>query len=343
MATPTSADINACMQYKSYLSLENGADTRFEPVSPYPSYTKPQLDMRRKWEVLQHKQNAAPMTRSKRWSTLVQNTGLYNCPENVFAKTNSTGCDVPGPVTQFSYDPNVPLYMYLPNIGYLTLQEGEVNQPSTNVWDIFPVYDVAIPNDGTYATIANQVILKPQHYNYYMYLSVPISLSLSAVINNNLYSTPVSRIDTYVTSANVEVYYSTTLVTTVALSTIELYTMSTYPGQSLGTMQATHYVGNLKTDAMQPMYISALPQYIYTYNLQVNLQTVLYDENNTVIDMITSSNVSGVQASTIANIADIGDPNYASTVNCHIQLQDYMLNFREFSMYGTGTGNPSLC
>jgi hypothetical protein len=153
--------------------------------------------------------------------------------------------------------------------------------------------------------------------------------------------TNASRIDTYVTSANLQVYYSNILVSTVSLSSANLYTMSVNVGQSIGSVQATTYVGNLTVDSMQPVYVATLPQYVYTYKLQVSVQTIVYDANNAAID-IGTSNVSGLQSSSIANITGIDDPYYNNAVNCSIYTSRSVA-FQPFSIVGTGVGPNSSC
>ena len=338
---PTPATLtNACLQRSLFLSLENGADTRFEPVSPYPTFTKQQLDMRRKWEVLQHKQNRSMTTKSSKWSYLVKGKNTHVCPNNTAVKSLNTACDVPGALTEFSYDPGVPLYMFAPQINYTPLQETPFFN-STDLWNTFPINDTVIPVNGRYVTVANQIILNPLYTYYYMYLSIPISLSLSAYIDAFTSGTNASRIDTYVTSANLQVYYSNILVSTVSLSSANLYTMSVNVGQNLGSIQASTYVGNLTVDSTQPVYVATLPQYVYTYKLQVNLQTVVYDVNNTTIS-VGASNVSGLQSSSIANITGIDDLYYNNAVNCSI-YSSRSVAFQPFSIVGTGVGPNSLC
>jgi hypothetical protein len=113
---------------------------RIVPISPYPTYTRFQLDMRRKVEILKHENNATNtktnnLTKKQQWSMLVNgntkngsqasiierelliknNKNPIPCPQDEFLPTLSSASDVPGKVIVLQYDPTVPLYNYVSN------------------------------------------------------------------------------------------------------------------------------------------------------------------------------------------------------------------------------------
>jgi hypothetical protein len=113
---------------------------RITPVSPYPTYTRFQLDMRRKVEILKYENNATNtktnnFTKKQQWSMLVNgntkngsqasiikrelsmknNENPNPCPQDEFLPTLSSASDVPGKVIVLQYVPNVPLYNYVSN------------------------------------------------------------------------------------------------------------------------------------------------------------------------------------------------------------------------------------
>jgi len=107
---------NLITQRNRFLSLLT-PPARYTPVSPYPTYTKTQLDMRRKVEILQYKKNTTQLyqtTKSQKWSQLANaNSNRYTiCSKNPYVASPSSACDVPGPLVYLSYDPTVPLYNY---------------------------------------------------------------------------------------------------------------------------------------------------------------------------------------------------------------------------------------
>ena len=90
---------------------------RYTPQSFYPQFTKPQLDMRRKAEILQYTKNstqASKLTKSQRFSQLVNATNKSSviCQKNINVLTPSSSCDVPGHPVYLQYDPAIPLYNY---------------------------------------------------------------------------------------------------------------------------------------------------------------------------------------------------------------------------------------
>jgi hypothetical protein len=125
------------MKEKRAQALLNIPSDRITPISPYPTYTRFQLDMRRKVEILKYENNATNtktnnFTKKQQWSMLVNgytkngsqasierelsNNGNPNpCPQDEFLPTLSSASDVPGKVIVLQYVPNVPLYNYVSN------------------------------------------------------------------------------------------------------------------------------------------------------------------------------------------------------------------------------------
>lgn len=109
--------------------LFNIPQPRLTPVSPYDSYTKAQIDMRRKIEILKYKTNPglsklSGQTSSQRWSSLSNiiapsrlsqlaisssiNSGTTYSPDDIIPKLTSAS-NVPGPLSVLQYDPLIPL------------------------------------------------------------------------------------------------------------------------------------------------------------------------------------------------------------------------------------------
>jgi hypothetical protein len=107
--------------------------------SPYSNFSKQQLDMRRKAEILQYKNNSSNLSKKMKWSQLSRGVNSYNkktwatqsdtftnpnvrklprvndtlvCPQNPVICSQSTYSDVPGNTT-LCYDKNVPLVNYI--------------------------------------------------------------------------------------------------------------------------------------------------------------------------------------------------------------------------------------
>jgi len=116
---------------------------RFNLYNPYigSNYTKYDLDMRRKSEILKYKSNASNsqtnnLTKKQLWALIAK--GSYNqlsqeqlnramiinnkvgvlkdCSLNYIIHTPTSFCDVPGPIISLYNDDSIPLYNYNENI-----------------------------------------------------------------------------------------------------------------------------------------------------------------------------------------------------------------------------------
>ena len=130
-------------QYKQrqLLALWTIPPPRLNLVSPYINtydefgnatltYTRAQLDMRRKVEILKHADHdshANGTTSKQKWSHLNQNfnrrASQYAIATNTVPTcnvstipTSTTACDVPGPPMMLQYDPAIPLYNFATNV-----------------------------------------------------------------------------------------------------------------------------------------------------------------------------------------------------------------------------------
>jgi hypothetical protein len=125
--------VRSVLAQRRQLALYNVPLPRLTLTSPYPQFTKMQLDMRRKIEILKHSNNASNtktnnLTKKQNWSLLVQGkTQNYSqnavnasptvttCPLDALIPTLTSSSDVPGPIMVLQYDPSVPLYNYITN------------------------------------------------------------------------------------------------------------------------------------------------------------------------------------------------------------------------------------
>ena len=124
--------INSVLDQKRERALYNVPLLRLTPVSPYPTYTQIQLNMRRKIEILKYTSNNQNskqnnLTKAQLWTLLVngstQNMSQAQisnhdptttpCPNDDTIPTLTTASDVPGPPIILQFDPTVPLYKYL--------------------------------------------------------------------------------------------------------------------------------------------------------------------------------------------------------------------------------------
>ena len=125
--------INILLDQRRKLKFFNVPPPRFTPISPYPKFTRQQLDMRRKVEILKYnniQQNSKTnnLTKKETYALLargnsnqlsqftvlsLQNQDLSGCQVDKTKPTWTTACGVPGKPMLLEYDPNVPLYNYV--------------------------------------------------------------------------------------------------------------------------------------------------------------------------------------------------------------------------------------
>lgn len=124
-------------QQQKQRALYNIPPFRFNLTTPYvyltdatnPLFSKQQLDMRRKVEILKHTKNNSKQnqfTQKSKYSLMSKSsssqmsqyainafdTNPTGCPTNVYKATPNSACDVPGPLLFLQNDPTVPLYNY---------------------------------------------------------------------------------------------------------------------------------------------------------------------------------------------------------------------------------------
>ena len=118
------AFFNYCLQRQYRQEQPAPIRTELQP-SPYPAFTEYQLNMRRKFEILKYSPTTMSTqtnsdTKSQKWSKLVQTTSnkkTCTINDNIFVPTSSS--DVPGPIINLYYEPNVPLYNYAVKVNAL--------------------------------------------------------------------------------------------------------------------------------------------------------------------------------------------------------------------------------
>jgi hypothetical protein len=181
-----------CIQ-RARRALYNQPPPRLElEPSPYPQFTRRQLDMRRKCEILQYKANASNtktnnLTKAQRYSQLVANGSLMvrKCTADLYKPTPTSSSDIPGPVINLQLNPNVPLYNYVVDRDAF----GLINSVAPDLW--FTTTDNNIENDSRVVTELFALFLNPTiSQNYYTYqFQTPVSLQISGG-TNSIYQQP---------------------------------------------------------------------------------------------------------------------------------------------------------
>jgi hypothetical protein len=255
---PTNASIYTILQQRRQRALYYVPPMRLNLNSPYPTFTKMQIDMRRKVEVLKYKnQNSQTnnLTNAQKWSQLVsgnspysisQNTALtlsqtddLTCASDSLIPTLTTACDVPGPPMYLTYDPNVPLYNYSVN----NLVSAISSIPDNSLWKIYTrneitflqqkeltFYPVVYPipmieMELGVIIITNNISSPTTAYT----INTPIAIWISGIFldsgvfddNTKTYSVPrprVSQIKVSISEILLNIYYSGKKINTYPIS-----------------------------------------------------------------------------------------------------------------------------
>lgn len=306
LCTGTNASIYTILQQRRQNALYYVPPMRLNMVSPYPTFTKMQIDMRRKVEILKYKNQSSQtnnQTNAQKWSQLVSGNSPYSisqnaaltvsqtadltCASDLLIPTLTTACDVPGPPMYLTYDPNVPLYNYSIN----NLVSAISSVPDNSLWKIYTrneitflqqtklsftpvVYPIpAIEMELGVIIITKNISSPTTSYT----INTPIAIWISGIFidsgvfddNTKTYSIPrphVSRINVSIASISLNIYYSGRLINTYPIS-------NTYNGiNSSFNLTSVSFDPNLTNKqtfyAIQYVGMLAIPSFIL--NTQAN-------------------------------------------------------------------------
>jgi hypothetical protein len=319
-------DVSFCQQRK-LAQLYNIPLARYTPSNPYSSekYTKAQLDMRRKAEILKYSANKSStqtnkLTKKQIFSLLVRG-GIKalsqeiikstkpppNCSADEMMPTPTSSCDVPGPVTFLYNDESVPLYNYS---DFNTRTYPDFVPTKSDPWQFVVTPNVVVYNSNygnAYYLIINNHINQPR-YTYS--ITTPIGIAIEGIIPVS-YIPPLDfsgNVKITITSISLGIYYSDNLVKNVSPSNLtQDYTMSVHipiPTPIVGrSFSAIRYIGNLQFNKIQ---LYTAPTYVYKFTVTANINET--PNNSGLIRSIAvianmSSSVSNSIGCTISNAA----------------------------------------
>ena len=196
-------DASFCQQ-RTLRQMYNVPLARFTPTNPYASgqFTKMQLDMRRKAEILKYSANKSStqtnsLTKKQQFALLIKGgiaspsqavmkSDSVTCAADELILTPTSACDVPGPVMYLYNDETVPLYNYSE---FNTRTYAEFVPTNQGNWQFIVQSDVLLNNNGTsniYYLIINNKINQPLYtYN----IVTPVAITIAGSIPRD-YSHP---------------------------------------------------------------------------------------------------------------------------------------------------------
>ena len=306
----TYTDISGVCRQRSRRQLFLTPPPRLElKMDVYEKYaTQPwRLDMRRKVEILKYSANSSnsktnEYTRAERWAQLVngklQSRNYskqvlqdvlfkkdYSCLEDNTKPTPTSACDVPGPIVNLYYEPDVPLYNYLVNSeskafsNPFIVQAPWVTYVQTDVSNVSTA--LTSPNITT-LYITNNISKNITSFS----LKTPIHLSVKGMLvvaTENLLKK--HNVSITVNPIYVYVYYNDSLVSTNDLNYFEPTILSRptvlYSGLTIPTFQPTDlttdfqgdaYIGNVQVTGLN---LYTQPGFIYDIRLIASLNVMV--------------------------------------------------------------------
>jgi hypothetical protein len=298
-AIRTMADADFCQQ-RSIKQRTNNPLSRFslDSINPYltKQFTKQQLDMRRKVEILKYSANKSSaqtnnLTKREKFALLVRggfgNTaglnigkrGNANCTEDATAPTPTSSCNVPGPVIYLQADESVPLYNYS---GFNIRTYPNYVPDNATPWQFVVNPDVPIDNDPTasnpaYYLIINNVINYPQH-SFNVVAPIEITFSGTVPVTTTQPTYLYAPVNIKILSAKLNAYYNSNFSNSVEIvdnSVSNLIDGPTLPEVAfnvlpnyVGTFISTQFFGTLEFNGLT---LYTAPTYVYGFKLDLTI------------------------------------------------------------------------
>lgn len=316
----------SCEQRKLYM-LFNIPPVRNEIVSPYPNYTKYQLDMRRKTEILKYNKTSTQsrsLTKKEKQAQVLKGnyrgTTLY-CPNDYSVVTKTSSCNVPGPIIELVEDKAVPLYNYLPRREVNAIETSE----NLDEWSFYISSNVnclsGLDNITNIATLLIRKAIKQELYTY-LYIS-PIIFTISG--NNIPINTTGIVVNIDINNIGSNIYYGDDIIANdTSSATFDNTTMNIILQPSVDSTIDTYdysasiYVGYV---TISNIYLNTSPGFSYNIGITYNASKTLNYSNlaqDTTIDASTDTTaiLNNTSFSIIANAND--NYNIEDPINCII-------------------------
>ena len=278
-------------------------------ANPYESnFTKTQLDMRRKVEILKYSSNRQSSQTNnlskKQFYSSKMNKNYFiplrninepilitniNCPDDDKIHTSTSSCDVPGPIMTLYYDEKVPLYNFKSDFdtrAYAIIQE-ENNIP----WSIIDISENYIITNAsnqsekkTFATIyfrQNMDTIGATNFK----LTTPITLSVVFnPVSSNKYNLQFS-----ITKIIMDIYYNQTLVNNKIITNFPTISDVSFNNISIETTQSLQTTKSLKNLYIGYLEIPKIPfdyrlGYIYDFYFTFYTNVIITDNIGIVQD-----------------------------------------------------------
>ena len=292
------ANISTICEQRRLKMLFNMPPTRFTPVSPYTyntngqlQFTKRQLDMRRKVEILKHDKSSTQgnrPTKKEQWAHM--NSRKYSIRKTVgnlvsldgatvassvdcsTVATSSKKADVPGPAVELQLDKSVPLYNY----GAPTRTYGNLDESNDAMFEVSANGDNKTYYDNVYGFFAFLKIMNTiDETSKNFTIKMPFSLGYSKNTGVSAATNITGTISVKTPTENTTKLYFSGVETNSGTHSYSVDISSAFfsssPNETVETVAGTITISNIFVDT-QPDYFYELAQ---VFDLETDLSLSL--------------------------------------------------------------------
>lgn len=242
---------------------------RYDIISPYPTYTQEQLNMRRKAEILKYMSNnqnskSNGFTKANRWSKIATNAKPASiCAQNPdMIPTPTYFSDIPGPIQYLVRDTTIPLYNFKMN----TNSNGIIATENTSsMWQITAGDNVYFSNNEQSRLFRISILDKIEKSTYSFQYKTPIAFYLTG--DNNPSTTTPHDCSLNITDVNIEVTYGGRVVNLATTTSID---MSSVRYTSREPYRFYFYLGMMTINIEN---MSTTSGFVYDVNAKFNINT----------------------------------------------------------------------
>jgi hypothetical protein len=305
--------------------------------SPYGSFSKFQVDMRRKAEVLKYspsKTNSQTngLTQKQKFALISKgfsqkisiDTVTNICPNDNYIPTPNSACNVPGPLIYLYEEPGVPLYNYSDPLYDRSYALTQINDETP--WTITDVSNVVFTHNNY--SILSSIYVRintPKTFTTFT-LTTPLVIYISGITKN---ITAPTNFNFYISSFDISVFYNSTIVNSTDTDIIPAYGLSnpttitqivnkqvTITCNTNGPITAFQYIGNITLNSLQ-LYTS--PGYVFDIKpifqiiYPLNSSTYFTEVNSTVVCNIDATNLSSATGCTFVTSPASGYNRFSMT------------------------------
>lgn len=273
--------------------------------SPYPNFSQRQLDMRRKVEILKYAPNLQSnqtnsQTQKEKLASLLKGDAISNikrrnyqvCSQDDFIPTFTSGCDVPGPIIQLTYDEQVPLYQFLSESQRRAFSILPDN--NTDPWYIIKASNVVLDVSNV-SNVSEYSVFSSIYFRYILYqtdksftVGFPVSFSIDA--RRNTVAIDISyNIHIECIKTELDIYYNDTQITPNYSTPVSHLSTIDISGGNQDIHMQNIYVGHIE---IPNVLLNSQTGYIYDLKTRLNVNTTVVGSSQNIRSLYDSFQVS---------------------------------------------------